>query len=276
MKSKIIHLSIILTMFCSISFAQELEVGEVPQNPKTEEVLSQTTGEKFNFLADWNEVCNLFLLDFSLSKDGPEATIDKFILQWLNGEYLVTTRQWKVVQQCRNFEIDDTKNSTVSLDVKIIDNTYTRNYFAGLIFGNSGIKNPGLKYAFLLGKNVKAKALNYKIVRTEFFDTTFTILAEGEFPNDGLITGQKDEYNKMMVKRNGDKFIFSINNDVVKTLTINKAEISTKNIGMCQFGKNLKVGYDNLQITATNAASNSKEDLPKSKSTSTKLKNNSN
>ena len=276
MKSKIIHLSIILTMFCSTSFAQEVEVGEVPQNPKTEEVLSQTAGEKFNFLADWNEVCNLFLLDFSLSKDGPEATIDKFILQWLNGEYLVTTRQWKVVQQSRNFEIDDTKNSTVSLDVKIIDNTYGKNYFAGLIFGNSGIKNPGRKYAFLLGKNVKTKALDYKIIRTEFFDTTFTILAEGEFPNDGLITRQKDEYNKMMVKHNDDKFIFSINNDVVKTLTINKTEISTKNIGMCQFGRNLKVGYDNLQITATNAASNSKEDLPKSKSTSTKLKNNSN
>ena len=67
--------------------------------------------------------------------------------------------------------------------------------------------------------------------------------------------------NTLKVERVGNTFNFKVNDDKVEKLDLTNATINTKYVGFWQTGNQFRVGYDNLEVTGTNA--HLKTDVPK-------------
>ena len=243
MKPKLFLLISAFIIFCNTGVAQTFE-----KNKETGEYYSQKPGEQYYFLEDWNEDSHLLTKKFN-SMDDINAGVD-FAQQWMDKHFVVMKydeNDWGTAA-IRKFGIDNTKNSTVSLDVEILKSDEDMVSYSGLIFGKGMGSSYYEKYIFAVGKAAGSDEFRYKIMHEieEGDRLKFDILTEGEISE---WQGEDDNINTLTVKCEGNAFSFLINKKLLTTLTINKTEIDTKYIGLWLKGKNLKTAFDNLEIT---------------------------
>ena len=256
MKLKLFLLSVTLVILCNTGLAQTFE-----KNKETGEYYSQKPGEQYYFLEDWNEDSHLLTKKFNTMDAG---TVEMgFAQQWMDKHYVVMKydeNDWGTAA-IRKFGIDNTKNSTVSLDVEILKSDKSYSSFCGLIFGRGVGSSYYEKYVFVVGKAAGSDEFRYKIMHEveEGDKIKFDILTEGEISE---WQGEDDNINTLTVKCEGNVFNFLINKKLLTTLTINKTEINTNYSGLWLRGKNLKAAFDNLEITGVNKYTSTKNDVP--------------
>ncbi len=257
MKIKLLALSVSLVILCNICFAQLFE-----KNKETGEYYSQTSGEQYYFLEDWNDDSHLLTKKFGILDDNTDGA--NLAQQWIDKHYVMMKyNEDELGAAIRMFGIDNAKNSTVSLDVEILKSDKSYNSFCGLTFGRGTNSSYYEKYVFAIGKAANSEEFRYKIMHVfeEGEIIKYDKLAEGEISE---WQGDDDNVNNLTVKCEGNAFNFLLNKKLLTTLTINKTDINTKYSGLWLRGKSLKVAFDNLEITGVNKYPNTKIDLPAS------------
>ncbi len=259
MKLKLLLLSTII--LCKTGVAQPFE-----KNKETGEYYSQKPGEQYYFLEDWNEDSHILTKKFGTLDDKTDGA--NLAQQWIDKHYVMMKyNEDELGTAIRMFGIDNAKNSTVSLDVEILKSDKNYNSFCGLTFGRGTSSSYYEKYIFAIGKAAGSEEFRYKIMHVFEEDETikYDKLVEGEISE---WQGEDDKINNLTVKCEGNAFSFIINKKLLTTLAINKTDINTKYSGLWLRGKNLKVAFDNLEITGVNKYPNTKIGTPVSACTS--------